>query len=89
MKLADRTRRPVPTILDETLARRLFGDADPVGEEIAVGRQEPRLLQVVGVAADAKLRTLGEDHPPVFFTPFSFAQMLVATTGKGAHWVQP
>jgi putative ABC transport system permease protein len=88
-EIADRTRRPVPAILNETLARRLFGDADPVSEEIAVGRQEPRIFEVVGVAADAKLRTLGEDHPPVFFTPFSFAQLLVATAGNGAQWVQP
>jgi putative ABC transport system permease protein len=88
-EIADRTRRPVPAILNETLARRLFDDADPVGEEIAVGRQEPRFFEVVGVAADAKLRTLGEDHPPVFFTPFSFAQLLVATAGNGAQWVQP
>ena len=54
-----------------------------------MGRQEPRFFEVVGVAADAKLRTLGEDHPPVFFTPFSFAQLLVATAGNGAEWVQP
>jgi putative ABC transport system permease protein len=87
-EIADRTRRPVPTILNETLARRLFGDADPVGKEISLGRQE-RFFEVVGVAADAKLRTLGEDHPPVFFTPFSFAQLLVATAGNGAQWVQP
>jgi predicted permease len=86
---ADRTRRPVPVILNQTLARRLFGESDPVGEEIAIGREKARFLEVVGVAADAKLRTLGEDHPPVFFTPFSFAQMLVATTGNGAQWVQP
>jgi predicted permease len=88
-EIADRTRRPVPTILDEALARRLFGHSDPVGEEIVVGREEPRLLLVIGVAADAKLRTLGEDHPPVFLTPFSFAQLLVATAGNGAQWVQP
>lgn len=88
-EIADRTRVPVPAILNETLARRLFGDSNPVGEEIAVGRQEPRFFQVVGVAADAKLRTLGEDHPPIFFTPFSFAQLLVATAGDGAQWVQP
>ena len=88
-EIADRTRRPVPAILNETLARSLFDDADPVGGEIAVGRQEPRIFEVVGVAADAKLRTLGEDHPPVFFTPFSFAQLLVATAGNGAQWVQP
>jgi predicted permease len=88
-EIADRARVPVPTILNETLARHLFGDADPVGEEIAVGRPAPRFFEVVGVAADAKLRTLGEDHPPVFFTPFSYAQLLVATAGNGAQWVQP
>jgi putative ABC transport system permease protein len=60
-----------------------------MGEEITVGRQEPRFFEVIGVAADAKLRTLGEDHPPVFFTPFSFAQLLVATAGNGAQWVEP
>jgi len=88
-RIADRTRRLVPVILNQTLARRLFGDADPIGQEIAIGREEPRVLEVVGVAADAKLRTLGEDHPSVFFTPFSFAQLLVATAGDGAQWVQP
>ena len=41
------------------------------------------------MAADAKLRTLGEDHPAVFFTPFSFAQLAVSTAGNGAQWVQP
>lgn len=87
--LPDRTRRPAPVILSETLARRLFGGDDPVGKEIVVSRPEPQSLQVIGVAADAKLRSLGEDHPPVFFTPFSFAQLLVATAGKGEEWVHP
>jgi putative ABC transport system permease protein len=86
---ADRRRRPVPAILNQTLARRLFGGADPIGKEIAVGPEEARVLEVIGVAADAKLRTLGEDHPAVFFSPFSFAQLLVATAGNGARWVQP
>jgi hypothetical protein len=88
-EIADRTRRPVPVILNQTLTRRLFGNADPIGEEIAIGRKDPRVLEVVGVAADAKLRTLGEDHPPVFFAPFSFAQLLVATNGNGEQWVKP
>ena len=86
---ADRARRPVPVILNQSLARRLFGDADPIGREIAAGREQPRIFEVVGVAADARLRTLGEDHPPIFFTPFSFAQLLVATSGKGAPLVRP
>lgn len=88
-ELADRTRRPTPVILNKTLARALFGDSDPVGAETAIGGDRARSLEVIGVAADAKLRTLGEDHPRIFFTPFSFAQMLVATTGNGAQWVKP
>ncbi len=88
-EIADRTRRPVPVILNQTLTRHLFGNADPIGEEIVIGRKDPRILEVVGVAADAKLRTLGEDHPPVFFAPFSFAQLLVTTSGEGAQWVKP
>jgi putative ABC transport system permease protein len=88
-EIADRTRRPEPVILNQTLARRLFGGADPIGAEIAVGRETPRILEVIGVSADAKLRTLGEDHPQVFSTPFSFSQLLVATAGSGAQWVQP
>jgi putative ABC transport system permease protein len=86
---ADRTRRPVPVLLNQTLAGRLFGAANPIGQEILVGREKPRAFEVVGLAADAKLRTLGEDHPAVFFTPFSFAQLLVATAGDGARWIQP
>ncbi|MBL8214871.1 MAG: ABC transporter permease [Bryobacterales bacterium] len=88
-ELADRSRRPVPVILSRTLAQRLFGDEDPVGREIAVNRPSPEYVQVVGVAADAKLRSLGEEHPPVFFTPFSLAQLVVSTKGEGAGWVRP
>ena len=88
-EIADRTRDPVPVILNQTLARRLFGDDDPIGAEIAAGREKARIFEVVGVAADAKLRTLGEHHPAVFFSPFSFAQLLVATAGDGAQWVLP
>jgi hypothetical protein len=88
-EIADRTRDPVPVILNQTLARRLFGDNDPIGAEIAAGSEKQRILEVVGVAADAKLRTLGEGHPSVFFTPFSYAQLLVGTAGNGAQWVRP
>ena len=48
----------MPVILNQTLAH-LFGDSDPIGEEIAVGREKPRLLQVVGVATPAVGRQFG------------------------------
>src|ERR1022692_3017634 len=46
-EIADRERDPVPVILNQTLARRLFGNNDPIGAEIAAGREQPRVLEVV------------------------------------------
>ena len=88
-EIADRTRRPCRLFL--TRRWRAVSSATPTrsARKSLWAAQEPRFFEVVGVAADAKLRTLGEDHPPVFFTPFSFAQLLVATAGNGAQWVQP
>jgi len=87
--IADRSRHPVPTLVNQTLARRLFGDADPIGAQLVVGREKERVLEIIGVTADAKMRTLGEDHAPVFFTPFSDSQLLVRVAGNPAQWVKP
>jgi putative ABC transport system permease protein len=74
LDIADRTRTPVPALVNQTLARRLFGDADPVGAELLVGREHERALQVVGVIGDTRMQTLGEDHAPMFFTPYEDTQ---------------
>lgn len=86
-ELADRSRTPEPVLIDQALAHRLFGNADPLGATLIAGRE--RTLQVIGVTADAKLRTLGEAHPPVFFTPYSDPQMLVRVAGSPAQWIEP
>lgn len=88
-EIADRSRQPVPALVNQTLARRLFGDADPIGAQLAVGREKERIVEIIGVIADSKMRTLGEDHAPVFFTPFSDTQLLVRIAGNPAQWVKP
>jgi putative ABC transport system permease protein len=88
-EIADRSRRPVPTLVNETLARQLFGDAEPIGAEILAGRENERALQIIGVIADTKMRTLGEDHAPVFFTPFTDTQLLVRVAGSPIQWIEP
>ena len=88
-EVADRTRRPAPALLNQTLARRLFGDSDPVGGELMVGSENERLYEIIGVIADARMRTLGEDHAPMFFTSYADAQMLVRTAEDAAEWIQP
>ncbi len=88
-EIADRLRQPVPTLVNQTLARRLFGDADPIGAQLLFGREKERVLEIVGVTADAKMRTLGEDHAPVLFTPYADSQLLVRISGNPAQWIKP
>jgi predicted permease len=88
-EIADRSRQPVPALVNQTLARALFGDADPIGAQILVGREHERVLEIIGVAADAKMRILGEDHAPVYFTPFSDSQLLVRVAGNPMQWILP
>jgi len=88
-EIADRTRQPIPVLVNQTLARQWFGEEDPVGAQLLAGREKPRTLQVIGVTADAKMRTLGEGPAPVFFTPYAEAQLLVRVAGSSAGWMMP
>lgn len=88
-EITDRTRQPAPALVNQTLARQLFGDADPLGAELVAGQGEGRVLEIVGVIADTKMRTLGEDHAPMWVTPWEDTQMIVRTAGDAARWIQP
>ena len=89
LELNDRARQPAPALVNQALARQLFGDADPVGAQLVVGRENERVLEIIGVVADTRMRTLGEDHAPMFFTPYADTQMIVRTTGDAAEWNRP
>ena len=89
----DRPGTPEVVIINETLARRLFRDRDPVGQTLLhqqgppPGR--PRTLEVVGVARDGKYRTLGEEPRPFAYVPSaqmynSQVSFLARTTGPSA-----
>jgi putative ABC transport system permease protein len=88
-EIADRSRQPVPVLVNQTLAQALFGDADPIGGGLLAGRDRERVFEIIGVTADAKMRTLGEDHAPVFFTPFVDSQFIVRVAGNPAQWTLP
>jgi putative ABC transport system permease protein len=57
-------------IVNETLARRAWPGEDPVGRTILYG-VSGRPLQIVGVARDAKYRTLGEPPRPFLYVPLA------------------
>jgi predicted permease len=54
-------------IVNETLARRLTGDANAVGKRVRYGAQ--RSVEIVGVVEDGKYRQLTEDPMPAIFRP--------------------
>jgi ABC-type antimicrobial peptide transport system permease subunit len=59
-------------ILNENLARRLFGDQDPVGRTFRYPAPAPSApIRVVGVAANSKHFTLGEENPQAMYYPYS------------------
>jgi len=76
-----------PMILDETLARKLFPNEDPVGKRIRLFRNEKPWHTVVGVAADVRNNGVVENSDPQFYLPwkndsvqnFDGAQILVRT----------
>ena len=70
-EISDRGRKPIPVIVNRTLARQFLLDADPIGAHLLVGRENENLLEVIGVAADSKMRTLVKVTPPHFSSRIS------------------
>jgi predicted permease len=69
---ADRSGGPRVTIVNETFARQVWGDADPVGQRLALESfGTTGELTVVGVARDGKYRTLGEHPVPFIYVPLA------------------
>ncbi len=60
---------PRPVIVDETIARKLFGDANPVGQFLRSDESGPP-LEVIGVAQDVIHKSLrGGPRPSVYSIP--------------------
>jgi predicted permease len=89
LQIGDRGRTPIPVVVNRTLARDLFAGADPIGRHLVIGREKERDLEIVGVAADFKMRTLGESDMPAVFTPDFNAQFFVQVAGNPALWLEP
>jgi predicted permease len=65
----DGSRGQPVTILSESLAQRLFGARDPIGQYVRVGLEPTRPLEVIGVAADARLYDLKDPDMMAAYTP--------------------
>jgi predicted permease len=62
----DRAGAPLVAIVNETFARRVWPGQNPIGQRLVVGVSR-RPLEVVGLARDAKYRTIGEGPQPFVY----------------------
>jgi predicted permease len=86
---ADREGAPQVAIVNETLARLAWPGEEAVGRTLVQGLGPvTRTLQVVGVARDAKYRSLGEEARAFIYVPmaqqFQAGQWLMVRTATGA-----
>jgi putative ABC transport system permease protein len=74
-------------IVNETLAREMFGNSDPLGQRLIVDMGDNTPGEIVGVVGDTKHVSLdGAIRPMVYYAqaqlPISFGSFVVRTTGK-------
>ena len=67
---SDRRGAPRIAILNEAMARRLFGSADPIGHIVTWGESSE---MIVGIARNSKYFTLGEENMPALYSPYEQA----------------
>ncbi len=65
---ADREGAPAVVIVNESFARLVFGNVNPVGHTVSYLGSKPR--QVVGLARNSKYFTLGEENEPALYEPY-------------------
>src|SRR6185312_11689835 len=67
----DRTGTPRVAIINQSLARALFKDRDPVGHRIKTGDESDAWVTVVGVVADIRHRSLDSRIWAELFRPYT------------------
>jgi putative ABC transport system permease protein len=88
-ELADRARKPIPIVINQALAREFFPDTEPIGQSLLMGQEPEQRLEVVGLMAHTKMRTLGEGKRSMFLKPDFNAQLLVRVAGDPNQWIEP
>lgn len=57
-------------VVNQSLARRYFGNGDPLGKRFYIQDQPEKKFEIVGLVRDEKYASLREDPPPTFYVPF-------------------
>jgi predicted permease len=68
----DRENTPLTMVINELMARTLFGDRNPLGRRVSVdmGGPQPVTFEVVGVVGNARLDSVGRDAPMTMYLSY-------------------
>ena len=68
----DDERAPKVAVVNQTMARKYFGDQNPIGRRFGFGgrRENAGQIEIVGVVGDAKYTGLRQDIAPTVYTPY-------------------
>ncbi|HYV29875.1 MAG TPA: ABC transporter permease, partial [Candidatus Binatia bacterium] len=89
----DDDRAPKVAVINQALARRYFGNEDPIGQRFGLGGSEASgQIEIVGIAKDAKYFELRGEMPPTVYLPYfqalaESACFAVRTTGEPASLI--
>jgi predicted permease len=61
---------PKAAVINQALARRYFGDANPLGRRLYFAHRPEMQFEIAGVVADARYRSLRMAAPPTIYLPF-------------------
>jgi putative ABC transport system permease protein len=92
---ADRKGSQPVAIVNESFARTIFGNVDPVGHTITTDFKNDKRKLIVGVAKDSKYFTLSEKQRLAVYDPYFAASepinlhFLIRTGGAPAGYVKP
>jgi putative ABC transport system permease protein len=81
----DRSRATRATIINDTLAQRLWPGQNPIGRRILVGDSK-RPYEIIGVVGQAQLTTLGREPEPVMYyhyRQFPWTSLTLAIRAQG------
>ena len=89
----DREQASRVAVVNAAFARQFFGDAEPIGRRVGLcssescGPSAAKMMEIVGVVADAKSSNLRAAAPPLLYVPYTqvaqnLMEIQVRTTGE-------
>jgi predicted permease len=69
---ASNANTPMPAVINQAMARRYFGDANPLGRRFYSVIEPQQKYEIVGVVKDVRVKSLREPSPPTYYLPNIF-----------------